>query len=65
LKGEVIPSWDVVLEEEEVHDGNVLFDWAFLQGNRLEQDWRIDQESKEIWYNVINKENHSYNVAKS
>ena len=48
LKSELIPSWDMALEYEQPHDGNALFDWVFVQGSRLEKDWRVDQERKEI-----------------
>ena len=64
LKGEVVPCWDEALADEEPHDGNVLLDWAFVQGSHLEKDWKIDQDRKDIWCDFTNKKNHSYNQSK-
>ena len=30
IKGEIIPSWNEVKEDEESHDGNLLFNWNLL-----------------------------------
>ena len=65
LQGEILPNWDDVLVEEDSHNGNAMFDWAFLQDSQLERDLVVDQDKKEIWCDVSEKKNHSCNQAGS
>ena len=46
-QGEIMPNWKDELARENPHDGNVTFDWAFVQGSQIEENLVIDKNSKE------------------
>ena len=48
IQGEILLSWDEVIEDEDPHYGNLLFDWYFYQTRVINSKIIIDSENKEI-----------------
>ena len=46
ITGEVVPSWEDMMAEEESHDGNMQRDWAFVQGSQIEEILIVDKDKK-------------------
>ena len=65
LKDEVMPRWHTVLSNKDLHNRNIVFDQAFLQGSQLEDDLVVAKIYKKIWYDIIAKEDHTCNQSGS
>lgn len=57
---EILPEWSNLALEESSYDENLDRDWAFMQEGFVDRDMRIDENNKEIIYNVAEKEGHIY-----
>ena len=54
MQGEIFPSWDSLLMNEEPHDGNVN-DWAFNQEGRV----IVDEEARVIKCKISDNKSHA------
>ena len=58
MQGKILPSWDEVIEDEDSHDGNLLFDWAFSQTRVINYNVIIDLGKNEIMHDVNNQKDY-------
>ena len=57
-------SWDEVIEDEDTHDGHLLFDWPFSQTRAINCNLIIVSHKKEIRRVITNQSLHIYNQNK-
>ena len=65
LTGEVVPSWEDTMEEEESHDGSMQGDWEFVQGSQIEENLAARKDKKDSCYDISGNQDHSCNQSES
>ena len=60
MQGETTPSWDVVLINEDPHDGKVC-NWALTQDGRVS----VDREARVIKHDISDHKVHAHNQTKN
>ena len=59
IVGDLLPSWDDLLEKEDSHDGN-LVNWTFQQENRV----NVDNDNKVIKHEISDNDGHMHDTPK-
>ena len=64
MQGYILLTQDEVIEDEDSHDRNLLFDWDFSQTRVVNGNVIIDSGKKEISHDITNQKDHVFNQRK-